>query len=74
MMPGRRVPGRQSRGSVTSTQNLMPSRGRVTCMRLCCAPVTSGATSLLLRELACFVPAFASRRYASGIIVGDSCV
>ena len=46
MMPGSFVPAFQSFGSVTSTQNLMPSRGRVTWKRFNCAPVTSGPTSL----------------------------
>ena len=74
MMPGSRVPALQSVGSVTSTQNLMPSRGRVTWMRFVLRARHLGPDVLGVRDLACCVPAFVSRTYASGITVGDSCV
>ena len=73
MMPGRRVPGFQSLGTVMSTQNLSPSRGRVTWKRLRCALVTSGSTSMLL-VIFLLVFAATSFKYASVMTVGDSCV
>ena len=68
MMPGRRCPGFQSRGSVTSTQYFVPSRGRVTWKRRNCAPLTSGPTSTFF--VSCFASVLlAVRSHASVIVV-----